>query len=117
MSKLDTYPYRPPKRVHQEVTARPCARHDDPYDDYRRAVLFYSQVFGWDMMRVPQGVFIEDSDERPHLMCATGPSQVSWEASVPGHVWAQLVARERVPKVQTFTEVSMDVPLAETSRP
>ena len=33
---------------------------------------------------------------------------------MPGHVWAQLVARERVPKVQTFTEVSMDVPLAET---
>lgn len=63
---------------------------------------------------MPQGVFIEDTDERPSLMCATGPSQVSWEASQPGYVWAQLVAREHCEKPQVFMEVSMDVPLEDT---
>lgn len=112
--KTTAYPGRPPKKYTKKSLHGRVRGIMIPYEDYERAVTFYKTVFGWDMIRVPQGVFIEDSDDRPHTMCATGPSQISWEASVPGHVWAQLVAKERVPRVQTFNEVSMDVPLADT---
>lgn len=112
--KTTDYPGRPPKKYPQKSLHGRVRGMMIPYEDYERAVTFYKTVFGWDMIRVPQGIFIEDSDDRPHTMCATGPSQISWEANIPGHVWAQLVAKERVPKVQTFNEVSMEVPLTDT---
>ncbi|MBS6864860.1 MAG: VOC family protein [Ruthenibacterium sp.] len=105
---------RPPKKYLKKSLHGRVRGMMIPYDEYERAKKFYVYVFGWDVMRVPQGVFIEDTDERPSLMCATGPSQVSWEASQPGYVWAQLVAREHCEKPQVFMEVSMDVPLEDT---
>ena len=108
------YPHRPPKKYPRKSLHGRVRGMMIPYDEYERAKQFYINAFGWDAIRVPQGVFIEDTDERPSLMCATGPSQVSWEASVPGHIWAQLVAREHCPKPQAFMEVNMDVPLDET---
>ena len=98
---------RPPKKYLKKSLHGRVRGMMIPYDEYERAKKFYVYVFGWDVMRVPQGVFIEDTDERPSLMCATGPSQVSWEASQPGYVWAQLVAREHCEKPQVFMEVSM----------
>ena len=91
---------RPPKKYLKKSLHGRVRGMMIPYDEYERAKKFYVYVFGWDVMRVPQGVFIEDTDERPSLMCATGPSQVSWEASQPGYVWAQLVAREHCEKPQ-----------------
>lgn len=111
---IPVYPYRAPKKYTKKSLHGRVRGMMIPYDEYERAKKFYVYVFGWDVMRVPQGVFIEDTDERPSLMCATGPSQVSWEGSEPGHIWAQLVARERCEKPQTFMEVSMDIPLEKT---
>ena len=108
------YPSRPPKKYPKKSLHGRVRGLMIPYEDYARARMFYYNVFGWDAIRVPQGIFIEDSDERPHVMCATGPSQPSWEAATPGHVWVQLCAKERVPKPQVFMEVSMDVPLEQT---
>ena len=75
---------RPPKQYLKKSLHGRVRGMMIPYDEYERAKKFYVYVFGWDVMRVPQGVFIEDTDERPSLMCATGPSQASWEASQPG---------------------------------
>ena len=65
--KTELYPYRPPKKYFEKSLHGRVRGVMIPYEKYERAVMFYNKVFGWDMMRVPQGVFIEDSDDRPHL--------------------------------------------------
>lgn len=73
-----------------------------PYDDDERMRKFYIEVFDWDFYRMPPYFFGEEYNV---YWAATGPTQASWESSMPGHITATFVPRELSDKSYLWLEV------------
>lgn len=66
-----------------------------PYRDQERIRRFYVNVFGWDMVKMPCGMYgVGSTPELPAFWAASGPAQAVWEGKVPGHVTPTLVPRK-----------------------
>lgn len=84
-----TYPMpnRPPKKYPQKDLHGRVRSGDLFYRDMRRFQEFYVNVFGWDMIRMPQSAGgAEAGAENPQLITASGPAQFAWEALTAGHI-------------------------------
>lgn len=73
-----------------------------PYDDPDRMRRFYIGVFGWDFYIMPPYFFGEGNTV---YWAATGPTQATWEASVPGHVTVTVFPRSISDKPFLWMEV------------
>lgn len=110
------YPGRPPKRFPRKDLHGRTRLYVITYKDLKRFQNFYINVFGWDMIEMPEAASgVAPGDEHPSLLIGTGPSQTDYEASVAGHMnmfvhWAPGELEPPGP----FTEVDMQVPLEET---
>lgn len=87
------------------------------YTDLRRFQTFYINVFGWDMIEMPEAASGKPAgDAHPGLLMATGPAQYDYEAVTPGHMnvfchWSHTGA---VQKMGPFMEIDMEAPLEQT---
>lgn len=110
------YPFRAPKKFTEKSLHGRVRTAYLLYDDLRRAQKFYTNVFGWDMFRLPQNVLGRcPSPETPDVICATGPAQFGWEGAEPGYMPTELIYRDaQNDKPFVMIEVSMSVPLQKT---
>ena len=115
--KTDKYPYRAPKKYpKKDLHGRPRVMQMQ-YADFKRFQKFYVNVFGWDMIEMPEAASgIPAGDPNPALLVATGPAQYDYEGVTPGHM--NLCARPayegHLEKIGPWTEIEMDAPLEET---
>ena len=111
--KTGTYPYRPPKKFPQKNLHGRPRLWVITYKDLKRFQNFYINVFGWDMIEMPEATSgIAPGNEHPSLLIGTGPCQPDYEGSVPGHMnmfvhWAPGELEPQGPQL----EIHMDVPL------
>ena len=114
------YPGRPPKKFAKRGLHGRARMLTIFYDDFRHFQKFYTELFGWDFCKLPaSSSFIEapGTEERPHLIIATGPSYETYEALVPGHVNIMAHYREKAAAEKTIftSEVHMDEPVVYTA--
>lgn len=72
------------------------------YDDGDRIRRFYINVFGWDMYMLPTYFYGEGNVA---YWGATGPTQASWEGSMPGHITVTIIPRTLSEKTYLWLEV------------
>ena len=114
-----TYPKvdRPPKKFTKKSLHGRTRLMVTSYKDLRRFQNFIINVFGWDMIEMPEAASgIPAGDPNPALLVATGPAQYDYEGVTPGHM--NLCARPayegHLEKIGPWTEIEMDAPLEET---
>lgn len=116
IEKPSVNPGRPPKKFTRKSLHGRTRIYLYTYKELRRFQTFCINVFGWDMIEMPEAVSaIKPGDEHPALIIGTGPCQADYEGSVPGHMnlmvfWTPGELAEPGP----YMEISMDRPLKDT---
>lgn len=118
MAEKTTYPN--PGRSPKKFTAKSLHGRTRSwvltYKDLHRYMDFYINVFGYDMIEMPEAASgVPAGDAHPGLLVATGPAQYDYEGVTPGHMnmfvhWAP----GALEKMGPFMEIDMEVPLEET---
>ena len=114
-----TYPNvnRPPKKFTKKDLHGRTRLYCITYKDLKRFQTFYINVFGWDMIEMPEAASgVPAGDSHPGLLVATGPAQYDYEGVTPGHMnaFVHWAGGGDVQKMGPFMEVTMDAPLEET---
>lgn len=118
MAEKTTYPNpdRPPKKFTARSLHGRTRLMVITYKDLHRFMNFYINVFGHDMIEMPEAASgVPAGDPHPGLLVATGPAQYDYEGVTPGHMnlfvhWAP----GKVEKIGPMTEIDMEAPLEET---
>lgn len=114
--KQSVNPGREPKKFTQKSLHGRTRIYLYTYKELRRFQSFCINVFGWDMIEMPEAVSaIKPGDEHPALIIGTGPCQADYEGSVPGHMNLMVFwTPDELAKPGPYMEISMDRPLADT---
>lgn len=115
--KCGINPGRPPKKFTKKSLHGRTRVAINSYKDLRRYQTFIINVFGWDMMELPEATSCRaPGDPHPGLLVATGPSQTDYEGATPNHMNMMVIYSELedLEKPGSFFEVTMDDPLDDT---
>ena len=119
MAEKTTYPHpaRPPKKYTKKSLHGRTRLMAVTYKDLHRFQNFCINVFGWDMIEMPEAASgVPAGDPNPGLLIATGPAQYDYEGVTPGHMnlFVHHAGGDNVEKIGPFMEIDMERPLEET---
>ncbi len=114
--KPSVNPGRPPKKFTQKSLHGRTRVYVYTYKELRRYQTFCINVFGWDMIEMPEAVsHIKPGDPHPALIVGTGPCQPDYEGAIPGHMNLMVFwTPDELAKPGPYMEISMDRPLTDT---